>query len=91
MPRIQEPLRTVLRDFRHVEWYEVDELAQWVQGGTASFNLVALDEQLAELLAASAELPVGEIDDPTANEFESADEAKVWLSSVPALVFQHSP
>ncbi len=87
MENIQEPLKTILRDFCHVEWREIDELARIVENGIAVFNAPLLQKQMHELLQASA-IPLDELNRITANEFDSAEEAKEWLSEIFAHIFK---
>ena len=56
MTDLPEPLRVVLRDFCHVEWYEIDELAQLVESGGAKFDVAALEKQIEALEKQIAEL-----------------------------------
>ncbi|WP_447585016.1 hypothetical protein [Pseudoxanthomonas mexicana] len=86
MTNLPEPLRVVLRDFCHVEWYEIDELAQLVESGGAKFDVAALEKQIEELLL-SGSPPLCEINMLTANEFESGDELRTWLLEIRRRVF----
>lgn len=86
MQRIPEPLNVVLKDFCHVEWYEVDELAESITVGGVRFDVDAFKVQIAELLR-SESMPIEEINALTGNEFESDDEVKAWLSEIHEKVF----
>lgn len=88
MAILLEPLRTILRDFCHVEWYEIEELAELVRSGDAKFDVAALEEQFRNLLL-SVDPPLDEINSLTANEFESIDELKVWMLSIIRRIFDN--
>lgn len=87
MENIQEPLKTILRDFCHVEWCEIDELARIIKNGITVFNASLLQKQMHELLQSSA-IPLDELNRITANEFDSTEEAKKWLSEIFAHIFE---
>jgi hypothetical protein len=87
MKMFPEPMSRVLRDFCHVEWYEVAELAEIVRSGAAKFDVAALKSQIEATLANSVGIadPINKL---TANEFESDVEARAWLEDVYQAVFQ---
>jgi len=87
MTRLPEPLATVLRDFCHVEWFEVDELAAHIHQGDLPIDFEKFAAQLQEAIAAK-NLPVAGINELTANEFASTDEARRWLHDIFAAVFE---
>jgi hypothetical protein len=82
----EEPIGRVLKDFCHVEWYEVDELAALVSVGAAKFDVNALRQQFESLLSRPDGIatPINKL---TANEFESDEEARAWLEDVYRKVF----
>ena len=86
MTTLQEPIARILKDFCHVEWYEVDELAALVSGGTAKFDVNALRQQFETLMLRPNGIAVP-INKLTANEFESDGEARAWLEDVYRKVF----
>ena len=85
MAELPEPLRSVLRDYCHVEWFDVDELAADVRTGRQAFDVDALRTQLRSLVDAGAD--AGEITRLTAHEFTSSGEATAWLGEIYATVF----
>lgn len=86
MSKIPDPLKAVLRNFCHVEWFEVDELAQIIADGQAEFDVDAFRRQLDELLV-ETDTHLSEINLLTANEFESSGEARAWLGAIRDSVF----
>lgn len=87
MEKIQEPLKTILRDFCHVEWFEIDELARIIKNGDTAFNASLLQKQMHQLVQAS-DIPLDKLNRVTANEFDSVVEAKKWLSEIFARIFE---
>lgn len=86
MEKIKEPLETALRNFCHVEWYEIDELAHLVESGEIAFDASSLKKQMLDLIQAS-DFPLDELNRITSNEFDSAAEAKKWLSEIATRIF----
>ncbi len=86
MRKIPEPLRIVLKDFCHVEWYEVDELAEAIKSGDLKLDVTVFEKQLNELLLDHS-IPVDDINELTGNEFESQSEVKQWLSDIKMQTF----
>lgn len=86
MTNIPEPMQTVLRDYCHVEWYEVDELAADLKNKHQTFDVEPLQAQLQEIISAK-EIPFVEINSLTSNEFCSAEEARIWLQEIYRRVF----
>jgi hypothetical protein len=86
MTILEEPIGRVLKDFCHVEWYEVNELAALVDSGAAKFDVNELRRQfeLALTRPNGIAIPINKL---TANEFESDDEARVWLEDIYRRVF----
>lgn len=87
MTEVPEPIKSVLRDYCHVEWFEVDELADDVQTGRHKYNVDKLREQF-EALISSEEDYSDQINSLTSNEFESREEAKAWLNHIYETVFR---
>jgi NTP pyrophosphatase (non-canonical NTP hydrolase) len=83
---LHEPLSRILKDFCHVEWYEVNELSELVNSGSAKFDIHALREQFEDLLANPAGI-ASQINEISANEFESDEEARNWLAEIYRRVF----
>ncbi|MFB0827798.1 hypothetical protein ACEU07_21200 [Chromobacterium violaceum] len=87
MAEFKEPLRSVLRDYCHVEWYEVIELAEDVKNNRQKFDTAALrfqwqqaiDDDVCDYLV---------LNKLTGNEFETDEEARLWLKVVYSQVFK---
>ena len=86
MIAFEEPIGRVLKDFCHVEWYEVNELAALVDSGAAKFDVNALRQQFESLLSQPNGIAI-QINKLTANEFDSDEEARVWLEDIYRKVF----
>ena len=86
MTALPEPLRSVLRDFCHNEWYEIDELAKIIASGEIGFDAKRLEAQLDALIE-SQNLPVDPINSLTENEFKSDPEARAWLIDIRSQAF----
>jgi hypothetical protein len=86
MAELPEPIKSVLRDYCHVEWFELDELAEDVQTGRQKFDVEELKEQFQSLLS-SHEDYVTEINQLTLNEFESEGELNEWLVGIYNAIF----
>jgi hypothetical protein len=86
MAELPEPIKSVLRDYCHVEWYEVDELAGDVQTGSQKFDALKLKEQLESLIASSEDCSL-QINQLTSNEFESEDDVRKWLREIYEIIF----
>lgn len=71
----------MLRDYCHVESFEIDELSVDVANRCRAFDTDALQTQFREAIF-SEDVPFLEINDLTANEFESAAVARVWLEDI---------
>ena len=76
----------VLRDYCHVEWWEVGELARDVASKHAQFDVEALRTEL-EYFCANPSGIASPINHLTANDFESDAEARAWLVDVCERVF----
>jgi hypothetical protein len=86
MAELPEPIKSVLRDYCHVEWYEVDELAGDVQSECQKFDVTKLKEQFESLIASSEDYSL-QINQLTSNEFESEDDVKIWLRDIYKIIF----
>jgi len=86
MRELPEPIKSVLRDYCHVEWYEVDELANDVQTESEKFDIKKLKGQFEELVNSSDDYSF-QINHLTSNEFGSREEARAWLSEIYQIVF----
>ena len=81
MINIEEPINYVLKDFCHVEWYDIAALAKLIQSGGAKFDSNLLQHQFESLLSTPFKItsPINEL---TANEFESEEETRKWLQEI---------
>jgi hypothetical protein len=86
MTELPEPIKSVLRDYCHVEWYEVDELAVDIQTECQKFDVKKLKEQFESLITSSQGYSL-QINQLTSNEFESEEEVKIWLREIYKTVF----
>jgi len=86
MNQLPEPLAEVLQSYCHVEWLELNELAEDVRCRRRAFDVDALKGQLAQLIAAH-HIPYAAINKLTLNEFSSTDEARQWLRGIYDVVF----
>jgi hypothetical protein len=78
---ISEPLATVLRDYLHVEWYELAELAAAVKDSTWRVDHVAFKAQLHQAIA-SATASMEAVKSLTGQEFDDPEQLRDWLSSI---------
>lgn len=86
MISIEQPMAEVLESFCHIEWWEVDELAELIRSGAAKFDVGALRTQLEKYISNPQGLaaPVNEL---TLNEFETDEDAHKWLVGIYQRVF----
>ncbi|WP_426336028.1 hypothetical protein ACN9MY_20055 [Pseudoduganella sp. R-31] len=90
MNELPEPIRSVLRDYCHVEWFEVDELADDVKDGSKKFDIVELKKQFESLLSSQDDV-TRLVNSLTFNEFESLEEVHAWLNDIYRVVFVSCP
>jgi hypothetical protein len=83
---IPEPLRTVLRDYLHVEWYELQELAADVQKPNWNQRVGPFKFQLREAILERTP-SVQAIHALTRQEFESKAQLVEWLKKVWASLY----
>ncbi|OEY99052.1 MULTISPECIES: hypothetical protein [Stenotrophomonas] len=81
MRNIPELLRLVLRTFRYVEWYELNELVTIIKRGDADFNADEFKAQL-ERLVGSDRVPIEELNEVTGLALNSDEEARQWLIEI---------
>lgn len=86
MSELPEPIKSVLQDYCHIEWYEVDELADDVRTERQKFDVKKLKEQFESLIS-SSDGYVTQINQLTLNEFESEEDVKKWLKEIYSIVF----
>jgi hypothetical protein len=82
---VPEPLKAVLSDYCHVEWYEVNELADDVKSGVRSFDVSLLKAQFEDAMSGGDIYQ--SVNKLTANEFDTDLEAQLWLRSIYEKVF----
>ena len=87
MNELPQLIKEILRNYCHVEWWEVDELVCDVGSGCQKFDVSALKSQF-EMLIKSDACIYETINKLTANEFETDEEAKVWLDAIYRKVFE---
>jgi hypothetical protein len=87
MRDIPEPLRQVLRDYLHVEWYELNELISDIQ--SPKWN-VSLDDFKMQLRCAivQEDLSIEAIRQLTGHEFTRQTELTNWLSVLWSTLFK---
>ncbi|MDC8013733.1 hypothetical protein [Tahibacter soli] len=81
-----DPLKRVMRDFLHVEWCCVDDLRDKIRSSELGLDIDALRKQFLQLIS-NDEVPLQDINDLTANEFEDAGEVKKWAEGIYRRVF----
>ena len=78
---IPEPLRTVMRDYLHVEWYELHEFAADVKAADCEKKFGSFKLQLrAAILTGTPSIET--VYALTGQEFESQDQLVTWLKEV---------
>ena len=87
MNELPEPMRSILGDYCHVEWYEIDELADDVKNESGKFDIAELKKQFRSMIATDANI-VQQVNSLTSNDFESMAEVKVWLNNIYRAVFK---
>jgi len=87
MNELPEPINSVLRDYCHVEWYEVDELADDVKKVNKKFDVAELKKQF-ELMIATTEDITQQVNTLTFNEFATMEEVHAWLGEIYGVVFR---
>ena len=81
MQELLEPIQSVLRNYCHVEWYEVSELADDLKAGRHKLDSNLMRSQFVDLInleAGQAKL----VNNITANEFDSDIQAREWLAEI---------
>ncbi|GLQ87858.1 hypothetical protein [Dyella flagellata] len=82
MKLVPSLMTRILRDFCHVEWYEVKELRVLIASGDAKFDVELFKKELAECIMSYPAIPVVEINRLSGNEFRTQDEARRWLTEI---------
>lgn len=80
-------LAHILRDFCHVEWYEVEELKAAVNSGSVKFDVELFRLELADCIMNYPAIPTDEINRLTGNEFQTQEEVRQWLDGIWRSVF----
>lgn len=78
---VPEPLRTVLQDYLHVEWYELNELAVDVKNSAWNERVGPFKDQLRRAIL-DRTLSLESIRALTLNEFEDEEQLNAWLSMI---------
>lgn len=86
MNDLPEPIKSILRDYCHVEWFEINELADDVRSGNREFDVVALKEQFESMISEENDI-TQLVNSLTFNEFVSMDEVRSWLREIYSVVF----
>lgn len=87
MEMVPALLARILRDFCHIEWYEVKELRTLVASGSARFDVGLFRRELAECIMSHPAIPVVAINLLTGNDFGTQEEARRWLAEIRREVF----
>ncbi|WP_312319868.1 hypothetical protein [Stenotrophomonas sp.] len=87
---LPEPLKNALWSFCHVQCVVVLELRDLIKEGRIGYDVKLLEAQMDQLLD-TRDIPVEEINQLTSNEFESIDEAAIWLTHIRNVVFRGMP
>ena len=89
MDNLPEPIKSVLRGYCHVEWFEVDELAENIKHGNTRLDATVLQNQFALLISSATDVtPI--VNALTFNEFESLSETRAWLRAIYRVLFSTS-
>lgn len=91
MKPIPESLSRILKDFCHMEWYEVDELSAFVNNLALSEDQRLLVSEFKQQLSEAIEtefITPEQFHELTANECESNQEVAAKLKAIKAEVFQ---
>lgn len=86
MNELPEPIKSILRDYCHVEWFEIDELADDIRNGSKKFDVGELKSQFESLISTSIDI-TQLVNSLTSNEFDSMDEVQAWLGDIYREVF----
>ena len=81
MKKILDPMKTILQLYCHVECYEVHEIASDMIQPSWKIDVLMLKKQLEEIFQNPNEY-INEINEITANEFESCEELKELLVDI---------
>lgn len=87
---IPEPLRTVLRDYLHMNCYELDELVGEVNRPDWIGKFGAFQSQLRHAIDSDS-IPLDELQDLTGQEFNSRRELKGWLTTIWVALYELRP
>ncbi len=87
MEAIPSSLAGIIRDFFHVEWFELKELRALVSNGAARFDVELFRRELSECIMSYPAIPVVEINGLSGNEFETQEEVRRWLAEIRQGVF----
>ena len=80
------PLKRILREFLHLEWYSVNELKEKLRAGALGVDADRHRLQFKQIVDGE-DIPIQDVNDLTANQFESADEVRAWASGIYKIIF----
>lgn len=83
---IEKPLSTILRDYCHVEWWEIEELSNDIYKDDWKDLVPVIKKQFIEAIN-SSELDIRQLEILTGNDFDSHQEAADWLKEIYNVVF----
>jgi hypothetical protein len=87
MQEVPNPLGQVLRDYLHVEWYELDDLVAELKNPHWGVSADHLKQQLKNAIM-QENLPIEGVHQLTGQDFESQTELTAWLSELWSALFK---
>lgn len=81
MVDVFDPLKSVLRDYFHVEWFELSELTSDIKTGERKFDVSVLRRRFLDVMSDFVGFS-SVANELTGNEFESDEEALFWLKNI---------
>lgn len=82
-----DPLKSVLHDYCHVEWFELSELVSDIKTDSRNFDVSILRAQFLDVMSNSIGFSIV-ANELTGNEFESDEEAMFWLKNIFREIFE---
>lgn len=82
-----DPLKSVLYDYCHVEWFELSELVSDIKTDSRNFDVSILRAQFLDVMSNSIGFSIV-ANELTGNEFESDEEALFWLKNIFREIFE---
>ena len=87
MRDVPNPLGQVLRDYLHVEWYELNDLIAEVQSPHWSVSVESFKQQLQSAIT-QGNLSVESVHQLTGQEFQNQHELTAWLMALWSALFK---